>query len=29
MVGAIPVFCESEIERLGLDALDMEKKITN
>ena len=26
--GAVPVFCESESERLGLDALDMEKKIT-
>jgi dTDP-4-amino-4,6-dideoxygalactose transaminase len=27
-VGAIPVFCESEFERLGLDPEDAEKKIT-
>jgi perosamine synthetase len=27
-VGAVPVFCESEKERLGLDPLDLEKKIT-
>jgi len=27
-VGAIPVFCESELERLGLDAADAEKRIT-
>jgi dTDP-4-amino-4,6-dideoxygalactose transaminase len=27
-MGAIPVFCESEMERLGLDPADMEKKIT-
>ncbi len=26
--GAIPVFCESEPERLGIDPVDMEKKIT-
>ena len=26
--GAVPVFCESEGERLGLDPLDMEKRIT-
>lgn len=26
--GAVPVFCESETERLGLDAADMEKKVT-
>ena len=26
--GAVPVFCESERERLGLDAADMERKIT-
>jgi perosamine synthetase len=26
--GAVPVFCESEGERLGLDPVDMEKKIT-
>ena len=26
--GALPVFCESERERLGLDAEDMERKIT-
>ncbi len=28
-LGAIPVFCESEKERLGLDPEDMEKKITS
>jgi perosamine synthetase len=28
-VGAIPVFCESEMERLGLDPIDAEKKITS
>ncbi len=28
-VGAIPVFCESENERLGIDPIDMEKKITD
>jgi perosamine synthetase len=28
-VGAIPVFCESELERLGLDPADAEKRITN
>ncbi len=28
-VGAIPVFCESENERMGIDPLDMEKKITS
>ena len=27
--GAIPVFCESEPERLGLDPTDMERKITS
>jgi len=27
--GAVPVFCESESERLGLDPVDMEKKITS
>jgi dTDP-4-amino-4,6-dideoxygalactose transaminase len=27
-VGAIPVFCESEFERLGIDPEDAEKKIT-
>lgn len=27
--GAVPVFCESESERLGLDPGDMEKKITS
>ena len=26
--GAIPVFCESEPDRLGIDPVDMEKKIT-
>ncbi len=26
--GAVPVFCESERERLGLDVADMERKIT-
>jgi dTDP-4-amino-4,6-dideoxygalactose transaminase len=28
-VGATPVFCESEFERLGLDPIDAEKKITS
>lgn len=28
-VGAVPVFCESEPERLGLDPEDMERKITD
>ncbi len=28
-VGAVPVFCESEPDRLGLDPVDMEKKITD
>lgn len=28
-LGAVPVFCESEIERLGLDPVDMEQKITS
>lgn len=28
-LGAVPVFCESEIERLGLDPVDMERKITS
>ena len=27
-LGAVPVFCESEPERLGLDPVDMEKRIT-
>lgn len=27
-LGAVPVFCESEGERLGLDPVDMERKIT-
>ncbi len=27
-VGAIPVFCESELERLGLDPADAEKRVT-
>ncbi len=27
-VGAVPIFCESEMERLGLDPADMEKKLT-
>jgi len=27
-LGAVPVFCESEPERMGLDPADMEKKIT-
>ena len=27
-VGAIPVFCESELERMGIDPADAEKKIT-
>jgi dTDP-4-amino-4,6-dideoxygalactose transaminase len=28
-MGAIPVFCESELERLGLDPADAEKRITS
>lgn len=28
-VGAIPVFCESELERLGIDPLDAEQRITS
>lgn len=28
-VGAVPVFCESEEERMGIDPIDMEKKITS
>jgi perosamine synthetase len=28
-MGAVPVFCESEMERLGLDPADMEKKLTS
>jgi dTDP-4-amino-4,6-dideoxygalactose transaminase len=28
-VGAIPVFCESELERLGIDPADAEKRITS
>ena len=27
-LGAVPVFCESEAERLGLDPVDMERRIT-
>lgn len=27
-IGAVPVFCESELERMGIDPLDLEKKIT-
>jgi dTDP-4-amino-4,6-dideoxygalactose transaminase len=27
-VGAVPVFCESETERLGIDPVDLEKRIT-
>lgn len=27
-VGAVPVFCESENERMGIDPIDLEKKIT-
>jgi len=27
-VWAVPVFCESEKERMGIDPIDMEKKIT-
>src|SRR5205807_1773904 len=27
-VGAIPVFCESELERMGIDPVDADKKIT-
>jgi perosamine synthetase len=28
-VGAIPVFCESELDRLGIDPVDAEKRITS
>lgn len=28
-LGAVPVFCESEGERMGLDPVDMERKITS
>ncbi len=28
-LGAVPVFCESEKERMGIDPVDMEKKITD
>jgi perosamine synthetase len=28
-VGAIPIFCESELERLGIDPADAEKRITS
>lgn len=28
-VGAVPVFCESEMERLGIDPVDAEQRITN
>jgi len=28
-VGAIPVFCESELERMGIDPADAERKITS
>ncbi|MGW8160734.1 MAG: DegT/DnrJ/EryC1/StrS family aminotransferase [Desulfobulbales bacterium] len=28
-LGAVPVFCESEEERMGIDPVDMEKKITD
>lgn len=28
-LGAVPVFCESESERLGLDPVDLEKRITS
>jgi perosamine synthetase len=28
-VGAIPIFCESELERMGIDPADAEKKITS
>ena len=28
-VGAVPVFCESETERMGIDPVDMEKRITS
>ena len=28
-IGAIPVFCESEKERMGIDPVDMERKITD
>ena len=27
-IGAVPIFCESEKERMGIDPVDMEKKIT-
>lgn len=27
-LGALPIFCESETDRLGIDSLDMEKRIT-
>jgi len=27
-IGAVPVFCESEKERMGIDPVDMERKIT-
>lgn len=27
-IGAVPVFCESESERMGLDPIDLERKIT-
>ena len=28
-IGAVPVFCESEKDRMGIDPVDMEKKITD
>lgn len=28
-IGAVPVFCESEPERMGIDPVDLEKKITS
>jgi dTDP-4-amino-4,6-dideoxygalactose transaminase len=28
-IGAVPVFCESETERMGIDPVDVEKKITS
>ena len=28
-LGVIPIFCESESERMGIDPIDLEKKITN
>jgi perosamine synthetase len=28
-IGAVPVFCESEKERMGIDPVDMERKITD